>query len=107
MTSSAVIGSAVVGTDVLGTGIANPYVATSGNVEWIVQVDWDQDGVWGGDIEPQTILDVRFTRGRRSRIRADGKGQEHPEREKVWIEILDNAQRYDSFNTSYHQFSNS
>lgn len=76
----------------------HPYANVPGKVLWRLQIDWDRDGLFGSMYEPQTFMKIKFRRGRKNRIRTDGKGQEHPEQETFWIEIYDPEGRYDSYN---------
>ena len=92
-------GTAQYGMATYGT-TEHPYTNTPGKIMWLVQVDWDRDGVFGSECEPQTITKVRIRAGRKARIRTDGSGQESPKLETFWIEILDKAQRYDGFNAA-------
>lgn len=77
-----------------------PWYAQAGKVAWIVQVDWDNDGTWGAEIESQDIRSIHFKRGREGRMRGDGNGQNHPDGESFDIEIRDSAGKYDVFNAS-------
>jgi hypothetical protein len=83
---------------VYGVGVEHPYTLVSGKVIWALQVDWDRDGLFGGEIEPQSISKVYIKRGRGRRLRADGGGQMQPGNEDFVIELIDLAGRYDSFN---------
>lgn len=76
-----------------------PVAFVSGHVMWLVQVDWDNDGLFDGETESQFIRSVRFTRGRKSRMRGDGRGQNHPENESFSVEIYDPDSKYDVFNS--------
>jgi hypothetical protein len=67
---------------------------------WSLKIDWDRDGAFGAGLELQTFRKIKWRRGRKNRVRNDGRGQEHPEQETVWIEIYDPDGRYDSFNTA-------
>lgn len=89
-------GSSQYGQSTYGPG--HPYANVSGKVMWMVQVDWDRDGVFDDDCEPQTITKMKFKAGRRSRIKSDGSGQESTKLETFWVEILDTGGRYDGFN---------
>lgn len=93
---------AVVGTDKYGSGVYGEVVpevyGVAGKVAWLVQVDWDNDGVWGDLIESQDIRSVHFKRGREGRMRGDGNGQNHPDGELFDIEIRDVDGKYDVFN---------
>lgn len=83
-----------------GSQAEHPYLNTPGKVMWLVQIDWDRDGVFGPEIEPQTIVELKYSRGRKERIFTNGQGQEQPDRETCWLVIYDPNARYDSFNTS-------
>lgn len=83
-----------------GAQAEHPYLNTPGKLMWLVQIDWDRDGVFGAEIEPQTITELKFSRGRKERILTNGQGQEQPDRETCWLVIYDPTARYDSFNTS-------
>jgi len=93
-------GTSKYGSDVYATALEHPYHAVPGRVMWAVQVDWGRDGSFALPAEPQTISGLRIRRGRRDRIRADGKGQQQPDGEGFEIGIRDNTGRYDPFNTS-------
>ena len=93
-------GTAVYGQGAYSHLADHPYIGITGKVMWLVQVDWDQDGVFGGDIELQSIRKLSIKRGRRKRMRADGAGQMQPGAESILIELIDPAGRYDVFNTS-------
>ncbi len=98
-------GSGKYGLSVYGASTEQPYAAIPGKVIWMVQVDWDQDGLFGSEIEPQAIRSLRVVRGRGRRLSADGMGQMQPADERFTIEIVDPGARYDSFNANspiYH-----
>jgi len=92
--SSSKYGRSIYGTEYL------PAAEAAGNVLWLFQVDWDNDGVFDGEIESQYIRSVSFKRGRGSRMRGDGRGQNHPEGESFAVEIYDPNGKYDVFNFS-------
>ena len=75
-----------------------PNALVAGQVLWLVQVDWDNDGIIDGEIESQFIRSVKFSRGRKSRMRGDGRGQNHPEGESFSVDIYDPDGKYDVFN---------
>ena len=81
-----------------GAQAEHPYLNTPGKLMWLVQIDWDRDGVFGPEIEPQTIVELKFKRGRKERILTNGQGQEQPDQETCWLVIYDPDGRYDSFN---------
>lgn len=81
-----------------GAQAEHPYLNTPGKLMWLVQIDWDRDGVFGPEIEPQTIVELKFKRGRKERILTNGQGQEQPDQETCWLVIYDPDARYDSFN---------
>lgn len=90
-------GTARYGQSLYGSTAEHPYAGIAGKVMWMVQVDWNRDGVFS-ETEPQSISRLRIRRGRERRMRADGLGQLQPGNERFEIEILDPARRYDSFN---------
>ena len=92
-------GSSQFGTAVFGSHI-NPWLSSAGNVMWMAQVDWDQDGIFDSLIEPQTITGLTFTRGRKSRINTLGNGQERTDKETFRLDIYDPGGRYDPSNSS-------
>jgi hypothetical protein len=98
-------GTAKYGLNLYGTAPEHPYVSTAGRVMWMVQVDWDRDGLFSGTIEPQSISKLHVVRGRGRRFRKDGLGQMQPGNERFEIEIIDPAGRYDSFNTGSPVYS--
>lgn len=81
-----------------GAQAEHPYLNTPGKLMWLVQIDWDRDGDFGTEIEPQTIIELKFSRGRKERILTNGQGQDHPAQETCWLVIYDPDARYDSFN---------
>lgn len=83
-----------------GAQAEHPYLNTPGKLMWLVQIDWDRDGLFGSEIEPQTIVELKFSRGRKERILSNGQGQDHPAQETCWLVIYDPNARYDSFNQS-------
>jgi hypothetical protein len=93
-------GSAKYGLNLYGSAVEHPYAGVAGKVMFAVQVDWDRDQVFGGDMELQTITRLRIERGRKRRLQADGSGQMQPGAEAFEIQIVDTAARYDSFNSS-------
>ncbi|MCX6081788.1 MAG: hypothetical protein NTW32_19860 [Chloroflexi bacterium] len=93
------------GLNLYGSKLEHPYGLVSGKLMWMVQVDWDRDGLFTGEIEPQAICSLKIVRGRGQRLRADGLGQMHPEHESFLIEIQDAEARFDSFNTNSPIFS--
>lgn len=93
----ATYGSSRYGSVLYGSESIAP-AASAGNVFWKVQVDWDNDGAWGIEIESMYIRNIRFERGRKARLRGDGRGQNHPENERFEVEIYDPSGRYDVFN---------
>ncbi|HEY3312026.1 MAG TPA: hypothetical protein VGK00_10335 [Anaerolineales bacterium] len=98
-------GTAQYGLNLYGSALEHPYVSTLGRVMWMIQVDWDRDGLFSGTIEPQAISKLHVVRGRGRRFRKDGLGQLQPGNERFEIEIIDPAGRYDSFNTSSPVYS--
>ena len=82
------------------SGSGHPYAQISGHVIWSLQVDWDGDGVFDTQLEPQNIRSLKIRRGRCGRMRADGLGQVQPGAEGFEIELIDVEGRYDSFNSS-------
>ncbi len=93
-------GSSKYGSSTYRSTEEHPYAGVSGKIMWMVQVDWDRDGVFGSETEPQSIVRIKFSAGRKSRIRTDGKGQESPKQETFRIDVLDAEGRYDQFNTA-------
>ena len=93
-------GTAKYGSGLYSHLVDHPYMGVTGKVMWLVQVDWDGDGVFDGDIELQSIRKLSIKRGRRKRMRADGAGQMQPGAESVLIEVYDPSGRYDIFNSS-------
>lgn len=81
-----------------GSQAAHPYLNVTGKLIWLIQIDWDRDGSFGVEIEPQTIVDLKFKRGRSERILSNGQGQEQPDQETFWLLMDDPTARYDSFN---------
>lgn len=79
-------------------GLDSYYSDQPGKIIWRMQVDWNNDGIFD-DYEPLTFTKIKYFRGRKNRIRTDGKGQEQPERETFWVEIQDQAARYDPYNS--------
>ncbi len=75
----------------------HPYTGIPNRIIWYIQVDWDLSGEYAL-IEPQTIISVKYFRGRKNRILNSSDGQEQPDKETSWIEMLDADGRYDSFN---------
>jgi hypothetical protein len=98
-------GTAQYGSSTYGSTAQNTWTTSAGHIEWMLQVDWDGDGLFGSEIEPQKIFTLRMRRGRRVRVRTDGQGQEHPGQESFWVEIRDENARYDSFNSSSPLYS--
>ena len=75
-------------------------------IRWWFQVDWPRLGYFAGQMEPTPVISMHVTRGRKnSRIKTDGTGQEHPERETFTIVVKDLTGRYDAFNTSSPLYS--
>jgi len=91
-------GTGVYGVEVYGEGRGHPYAGVAGRLMWLVQVDWDRDGVFGSLVEPQSIRALELVRGRSRRVRADGRGLETPGSERFRVVIQDPAGRYDGFN---------
>lgn len=83
-----------------GSQAEHPYLNLTGKLIWLIQIDWDRDGSFGVGIEPQTIVDLKFKRGRAERILSNGQGQEQPDQETFWLLVDDPTARYDSFNQS-------
>lgn len=95
-----VYGTAKYGQNVYNVGGENPLYSSSGSIMWILQIDWDMDGVFRADIEPQSIKSISIGRGRGPRVRGDGRGQEQPDSESITIVMADSSRRYDQFNAS-------
>jgi hypothetical protein len=58
-----------------GAGRTYPFTP-SGNIQWILSVDWDNDGVFEAD-EADRLQHVKVSRGRNQLVRDDGEGFEH------------------------------
>lgn len=87
------------GTFDYGTGV---LYGDSGNENllWIIQVDWDGDGVFGSNNEAQFAQRFVSRRGRQHFILPDGKGFEPQEIGIANITLLNEDGRFDPFNTS-------
>src|SRR5689334_13570193 len=74
------------------------------NLRWIIEVDWDGDGIYDGSNEGYYAVGMKVTRGRRSYIKVGGDGKAEgfePVRLGTCVITLDNtSRRYDPFNTS-------
>lgn len=93
-------GSGRYGSSVYGPMAAHPFAGVTGKLMWLVQVDWDRDGSFGSQIEPQDILRLQVWRGRvgtMRRMRTDGTGQLQTANERFEVVIRDSARRYDCF----------
>lgn len=74
---------------------ANP----TGNVTWIMQVDWDGDGVLDGTNEAQYMTDLTIERGERHYITRSGNFEVPAE--GTFSAIMDNSNgRYNPYNAS-------
>lgn len=80
-----------------GTDYGSSAVSQNGIVTWILQVDWDDDGVFDGTSEAGRMVEApRIKRGRELYLAESGSGFEHM-RPGSCVIVLDNYdRRYDS-----------
>lgn len=78
----------------------------TGEVKWIFQVDWNNDGSYEGTNEAAWMMDCEGRRGRQYYVRSDGKGFE-PVQPGEYTLTMDNTDgRYDPYNTSSPLYPN-
>lgn len=78
----------------------------TGTYNWIVEVDWDGDGVFDGSNESGRLTDIDCYRGRKNFLQADGQGF-FPISVGTCRLTLDNHDgRYDAWNTSSPLYPN-
>ena len=93
-------GTAKYGSSVFGSDVQHPYAGTPGKIMWMLRIDWDKDGIFGGTIESQRLISVKIVRGRKRRMNENADAQLHPEQERVEIRLFDPTGVLDSFNVS-------
>lgn len=71
-------------------------------LEWsrfALEVDWDADGAFDGYNDGMWMADMTVERGRRYYVNSDGNGFEPEETGRFSADLVDEAGRYDPFNT--------
>ena len=82
-----------------GNGTKYGQRAPQNSLSWVLQVDWDNDGIFNGDNEAERMKSLLLRRGRENYVRSDGSGFEDVRAGTVTI-ILDNSDgRYDPYNS--------
>ena len=92
--------NAAYGASLYGSQVEHPYRATADKVMWLLQVDWQNLGVFGSAIEPQSISAISITRGRKTRLNSSGTALAQPDEETFSITINDPNGRYDPYNNN-------
>jgi hypothetical protein len=80
-----------------GTGAAVATETPTGELVWILQIDWDGNG-FSGYNEAVNMIGMTVRRGRKNYVRSNGDGLETISPGTASIELDDNAQRYDPYN---------
>lgn len=80
-------------------GLSTYGVGSETNLLWVVDIDWDGDGVFDGRNDATNMVDFESYRGRQRFIKADGSGFE-PMQPGYAVLTLDNdSGDYDPYNT--------
>ena len=72
---------------------------------WRLWVDWDGDGTFEAD-EGENLFGMTLHRGRKNVVRSNGKGFEPPQVGAGTVMLLDEAGRYDPWNTDSPLYPN-
>lgn len=83
-------------------GTSTKFGATTTNsfCAWIVEVDWDGDGVFDGSTESRFMTGISISRGRKRQVDSTGAGFEQQSVGKASIELSNIDGRYNGWNTA-------
>lgn len=76
------------------------YDAGTTSRGWLLQIDWDGDGDFGGENESPRVVNLSVTRGRRYMINAQKAGFEPVSAGTLNLQLDNDDDRYDPYNTS-------
>lgn len=97
---------ATYGTFLYGAELYGSTSMLAANYNWIIEVDWDGDGVFDGSNESGRLTEIQCNRGRKNFIQPNGQGF-YPVSAGVIHLTMDNHDgRYDAWNTSSPLYPN-